>query len=147
MNGTISRARARAAPDFKGDDDDTDDTSSQETIRRGDGRFLPGVSGNPGGRSPTRLSDGRSLRDIARDHTEAAIGVLATTMADDTAPAMARVSASVALLDRGWGKSAQFVETVNLGLVSGMSDIERAAKLAALIATVQLRTGRGDPSH
>src|SRR5689334_13718813 len=43
--------------------------------------------------------------ELAREHTEDAIAVLAEIMADTDAPAGARVSAAKALLERGWGKA------------------------------------------
>src|SRR4051794_11809745 len=46
------------------------------------------------------------IRSLARSHTEIAIKVLAGIAKDGTNEA-ARVSAAVALLDRGWGKPAQ----------------------------------------
>jgi len=47
------------------------------------------------------------IRSLARSHTERAIRVLARIMESPKAPASARVAASVALLDRGWGKPEQ----------------------------------------
>ena len=69
-------------------------------MRDGDGRFLPGTSGNPGGR-PRVVGH---VRDMAQRHAEAAVEVLAEIMRDSDAPAPARIAASVALLDRGFGR-------------------------------------------
>ncbi len=44
------------------------------------------------------------IRSLARSHTESAIKTLAKVMTSPKAPAAARVAASCALLDRGWGK-------------------------------------------
>jgi len=63
-------------------------------------RFQPGQSGNPGGR-PKGYGD---LREIARKHTDTAIQTLVDVLNDPGAPPSARVSASIALLDRGYGK-------------------------------------------
>src|SRR5262249_34665133 len=49
--------------------------------------------------------DEKTDADLARQHAEAAIAVLAEIMNDTDAPAGARVSAAKAILDRGWGKS------------------------------------------
>jgi hypothetical protein len=68
--------------------------------------FAPGRSGNPGGRPKAA----QSVRDLARAHTEAAVAVLAEIAADACAKDAARVSAAVALLDRGWGRPLQAVE-------------------------------------
>ena len=46
------------------------------------------------------------IRSLARSHTEIAIKILAGIAKDGTNDA-ARVSAAVALLDRGWGKPPQ----------------------------------------
>jgi hypothetical protein len=73
--------------------------------RRPNGTFAKGCSGNPGGK--THLID--EVRDLARMETVGSIQTLAKIRDDDNAPAQARVAASVALLDRGWGKPAQTV--------------------------------------
>ncbi len=49
------------------------------------------------------------IRSLARSHTEAAIKVLAGVMNQKKTPPAARVSAAVALLDRGWGKPTQMI--------------------------------------
>lgn len=80
--------------------------------RDSDGRFLPGKSGNPGGR-PKKLME---VVELARQHTPAAIQTLGQIMQDEDAPPAARVSASQTLLDRGWGKA-----TVPLELSGGFT--------------------------
>jgi hypothetical protein len=73
------------------------------------------VSGNPGGR-PKRPEtiDRRKLlanvRDAACELTQDAIDTLASIMKDLKAPAATRVSAAVALLDRGHGRPFQAVD-------------------------------------
>jgi hypothetical protein len=62
-----------------------------------------GKSGNPGGR-PREIAE---VRGLARQHTAAAIKRLAHWM--DSDDARASVAASVALLDRGWGRSPQAI--------------------------------------
>lgn len=47
------------------------------------------------------------IRSLARGHTESAINTLAGIMTATDAPHAARVSAAVAILDRGWGKPTQ----------------------------------------
>lgn len=49
------------------------------------------------------------IKSLARAHTETALNVLAGIMNQPDAPPAARVAASTALLDRGWGKPAQAV--------------------------------------
>ena len=68
--------------------------------RAEDGRWLPGESGNPGGRPRSILR----LSEIAKAHTETAIATLAEIMGDKDAPAPARITAACALLDRGYGR-------------------------------------------
>ena len=77
------------------------DTSASER-RRGPGRPFPrGVSGNPGGRPRAALD----VQELARQHTPDAIAALVAALASPRE----RVSAAVALLDRGWGKPAQHI--------------------------------------
>ena len=68
--------------------------------------FKPGQSGNPGGR-PKGLKE---VVELARQHTPAAIEALARVMNSAKSPPAAVVAASVALLDRGWGKPLQSTE-------------------------------------
>ena len=71
--------------------------------------FTPGLSGNPSGRPKITLADGRTLADVAREHTETAIAALAEIAANKRESAAARVSAATALLDRGWGRPKQAI--------------------------------------
>lgn len=77
--------------------------------------FQPGQSGNPGG--STKLN--KDVKELARVHAEAAINALVLALDDPKQ----RVSAAVALLDRGFGKPKQEVETsgsMNLNVVTGI---------------------------
>ena len=47
------------------------------------------------------------IESLARVWTETMVNVLSSIAMQKTAPQAARVSAAVALLDRGWGKPAQ----------------------------------------
>jgi hypothetical protein len=67
-------------------------------------QFQPGQSGNPGGRPKAA----HHIRDLARQHTEAAVLALVEALAAKSE--RTRVAAAEALLDRGWGRPMQAVE-------------------------------------
>ena len=69
-------------------------------MRDKNGRFLPGISGNPGGR-PREVGH---VRELAREHSDEAIETLVDLMRHAKSDA-ARGAAAQALLDRGYGKS------------------------------------------
>lgn len=68
--------------------------------------FVKGQSGNPGGKSKV-LADGRTLTDLAREHTPKAVQALVDVLANSEASDAAKVSAATAILDRGWGRPKQ----------------------------------------
>ncbi len=74
--------------------------------------FKPGQSGNPTGRAKGTAE----MLAKARAHTDLAVATLVEVARNKRAPAVARVTAAVALLDRGWGKPKQEVDaTLELG--------------------------------
>lgn len=74
---------------------------SRDSVRRDPlGRWMPGSSGNVLGRPAVPWS----VRALARQHTELAIGVLAAIAADRGASTGARILAARELLDRGHGR-------------------------------------------
>ena len=85
--------------------------------------FQKGVSGNPGGRPKIRVD----MRERVRVHAGAAIDTLVTVMHDDKAPSAARVSAAIAILDRGYGRPAQAVHQHVTRHVDELSDAELIA--------------------
>lgn len=96
----------------------------KDTRPRHAGMFKPGVSGNPAGRPRSDLT----IKELARAHTEEAIQALVNVIRDRRAPASAKVNAACALLDRGYGKPAQYIESANLHMT--FSDIA-AQRIAA----------------
>lgn len=78
--------------------------ASDKLNRPNPGAFKPGQSGNPSGRPK---SDHR-IQELARQHTPLALQTLADICANGEVES-ARVSAAIALLDRGWGKPPQAI--------------------------------------
>jgi hypothetical protein len=65
--------------------------------------WAPGQSGNPRGRPP---ADHGPVEQFARAHTQEAIDTLVAIMREGCSEA-ARIAASNAILDRGWGKARE----------------------------------------
>jgi hypothetical protein len=65
------------------------------------------------------------IRSLARSHTRTALSVLVGVMRSKDATAAARVSAANAILDRGWGKAPQAIETGDGGALEVIHRIER----------------------
>jgi len=74
--------------------------------QRHSGQFKPGQSGNPSGRP----KEDKTIRELAKAHTADAIETLVSIAKSSKASDSARVQASTALLDRAWGKPAQYNE-------------------------------------
>lgn len=85
------------------------------------GRFTPGASGNPGGRTPIPAH----IREALESHTEKALAVLAELLSSDDD--RVRCMAANSLLDRCFGKPVAQLEAKVEGNTSG------AAHLAALV--------------
>jgi hypothetical protein len=65
------------------------------------------------------------VRSLARSHTRTALNVLVGVMRNTKAPAPARIAAANAILDRGWGKASQAIETGDGGALELIHRIER----------------------
>lgn len=105
--------------------------------------FKKGESGNPGGRAKVKLPDGRTLTDLAREHTEDAVKTLVEIMRDVQAPAAARVAAADKILNRGWGQAPQTIALTDGREprdLSGMTD-EQLEALEALRTLESLSLG------
>ena len=86
------------------------------------------------------------IRSLAQAHTVDAIATLAAITTQKDASPAARVSAAIALLDRGWGKSTQPISPDADPLEDATTDELRA--LLDTIRTLRARddagAGRGD---
>jgi len=65
------------------------------------------------------------IRSLARSHTRTAINVLVSVMRSKDATPAARVSAADAILDRGWGKAPQALESGDNAALELIQKIER----------------------
>jgi hypothetical protein len=88
--------------------------------------FKKGESGNPGGR-PKVIAE---LRELAREHAPDAIKELAR-LASKAKSETARVAAIRELLDRGYGKTAQVLDTDNEADQSDLTAEELRTELLA----------------
>ncbi len=88
----------------------------------------------PKGKLPDRKLSAASLRELARTHTEVALQVLAEVATKGNSEA-SRISAAMALLDRGYGKSGA-------GLAS-----EGTARAPTLYHRIELIDGTEDNTN
>jgi len=65
------------------------------------------------------------IRSLARSHSRTALNVLVGVMRSKDATPAAKVAAANAILDRGWGKATQGVETGESGAIELIHRIER----------------------
>src|SRR6476646_10116513 len=91
-----------------------------------------GASPNPSGRTD------KPIAMLARMHAPTAIKTLVAICKDEKAPQSARVSASQAILDRGYGRAATFstTDTTQLKRAIDMTDDELAVIVAKSRLTV-----------
>src|SRR5262249_46964508 len=115
-------------------------TEGREKVVANNGQFTPGHSKQGARRKGRRNKIGADVRELAQEHTPAAIKTLVEVMRDDEAPPTARVMAANALLDRGHGKAPQAITgPEGRPLVEVNIDIVRAKLLGELkrIAAVE----------
>lgn len=99
--------------------------------------FQKGRSGNPKGRPPII----REVQEMAKDLTPQLVSNLFEIATDSRQNGSARVQASVALLDRGWGRPKQSVDVKVDHNASGLADaIAAYHELRAREAIEQQRT-------
>ena len=90
--------------------------------RTSSGQFLPGQSGNPGGRP----KDEHRVSELARSYTAEAIETLVDLMRHGKDERV-RGTAAQALLDRGWGKAK--VEVATSGGETYIEALQAAAEV------------------
>jgi hypothetical protein len=92
------------------------------------GQFKPGQSGNIFGRPRSDYA----LRNIAKEHTAGALHTLLEISQDRSVSPRTRVAAAIELLNRGWGASSPFAESMRLGesFYDGVISIIRGQQMA-----------------
>lgn len=93
-------------------------------VRGAYGHFLPGVSGNPNGRPNGRSIAQGQLKKLCREFTSEIIENTLSIMRNVNEPGSTRIQAMQMLLDRGYGKAVQQVETGGPGAFESLQDDE-----------------------
>lgn len=91
-------------------------TSSEKTVKkpRGPGKpFKKGLSGNPAGR-PARTPEELDLIRACKDKSSAALDVIEEIMHNGQSD-KAKLSAAIAIIERGYGKPMQHSEITGAG--------------------------------
>ena len=99
------------------------------TGRDENGRFIKGVSGNPGGKPPTP----EDVKEMLKASTAPAVKLLVDTMINDTTKPELRVKCAEILIDRVMGKAVQPLEAVFTAPTLELSDftVDELRRLAA----------------
>ncbi|MGL9620924.1 hypothetical protein QRQ56_23195 [Bradyrhizobium sp. U531] len=90
----------------------------------------------PAAKTKSRTRTPIEIRALARGHTRTALKVLIGIMRNDSATPAVRLSAANAVLDRGWGKSAQPIE-------SGEEGVETVHRVERIIVRPKDGVGGG----
>jgi hypothetical protein len=100
-----------------------------EPARDERGRFMKGITGNPGGRPAIQ----EEIKDMLKNATAPAVELLTETMRDDTAPISLRIKCAETILDRVYGKAAQPIEAIMSAPAVDLSDftIDELRRIAA----------------
>jgi hypothetical protein len=116
-----------------------------EKGKPGGGRlFQPGQSGNPGGKPKAIIE----VTAAARALTMEAIETLKRVMLNEKATASARVSAAVAIIERGWGKAPATITLLRGDAeLKELSDAELIAIASGTDGETAQPNGSGHPSE
>src|SRR5215831_1227287 len=106
-------------------------------MRSADGRFLPGISGNPSGRPKVAAE----LRELAAEYTEDAVLTILSVMRNKKVSPAARLTAAGMILDRAWGKPHQTVDS-NTHVSGNLSHEQWIDKLDAEDAEFRARAAK-----
>jgi hypothetical protein len=106
---------------------------SSVPIRRPNGTYLPGVSGNPSGMSRALVE----VTELARQHAPDALAAL-VEIATRGKSESARVAAATALLDRGYGRPQALAHVVENRSAREMTDEELMAALLGHLTPEEL---------
>jgi len=105
-------------------------------------KFQPGQSGNPGGQ-PKAIVE---VTAAARALTTEAINTLKRVMLNEKATASARVSAAVAIIERGWGKAPATITLLRGDAeLKELTDAELTAIAAGTVGETAKPNGSSDP--
>jgi hypothetical protein len=106
-------------------------------VRDARGRFRPGQTGNAGGRKPGLAA---AARAAVGDDPSAIVEVLVNIALDTSNRAADRIRAAAEILDRGWGRPAQYAP------IEGGDPLEQSELDAAIVSLIeQLRGRAGTP--
>ncbi len=89
-----------------------------------DGRFIPGQSGNPGGRPKSEPG----FRDACRKLSTKALKALEDILSSKANP-QARVAAARVIIEHGHGRALQTIETHNEDRVENTSALDAVRRL------------------